>query len=154
MEYQRAVCWIRRDIRLSDHRALAEATARSAQVAVVFVFDSLILDALQDRNDRRVTFIYDSLRELDENLRKRRSKLVVLLGDPVKVIPQFCKDMGAEALFFNEDVDPYAVKRDAEVARQVPKSHSFKDHVVFIRDEILNLQGEPFKVFTPYSRCV
>ncbi|MBL8059504.1 MAG: deoxyribodipyrimidine photo-lyase [Chthonomonas sp.] len=153
MDYHRAVCWIRRDIRLSDHRALAEATANARQVALAFVFDTTILDALEDRDDRRVNFIYDSLKELDDNLKKHGSKLVVLHGNPIVEIPKLCRDLDAEALFFNEDVDPYAVKRDAEVVRQVKHTHSFKDHVVFIRDEILNLQGEPFKVFTPYSKA-
>ena len=152
MAYKKAVCWIRRDIRLSDHRALAEATAQADQVAVVFVFDTVILDQLADRDDRRLTFIYDSLRELDESLKKNQSKLVVLHGDPVGQIPAFCQEIGADALFFNEDVDPYALKRDSAVATKVQNTNAFKDHVVFIRDEILNQQGEPFKVFTPYSK--
>lgn len=157
MGLKRAVCWIRRDLRLQDHRALAEATAQAEEVAVAFVFDTEILRELPDEDDRRVTFIYESLREVDENLRRLGSKLIVLHGNPVDLIPKLCAELGAEALFFNKDVDPYAITRDAEVRRKLEEqrvaAYSFKDHVIFIGDEVLNLSGEPFKVYTPYSKA-
>ena len=77
MLYERSIVWLRRDLRLDDHAALAEATRTSRAVAVVFVFDSEILKHLKDKADRRLTFIAESLGELDLSLRSRRSALVV-----------------------------------------------------------------------------
>lgn len=152
--FSRAICWLRRDLRLTDHVALAAATAQAHEVAVVFVFDRLILDALEDRDDRRVTFLHQSLREIDTKLRALGSRLIVLHGDPVQLIPALGRELGAEALFFNHDFEPYALERDEKVRETFPgEVHTFKDHVIFERKEVLSGSGMPFRVFTPFSRA-
>lgn len=156
-EFGRSVCWIRRDMRLEDHTALAQATARSETVAVVFVYDTIILDAISDRSDRRMTFIHQTLEELSGDLKSLGSEIVTLIGDPVEVIPQFCADWKAEAVFAAHDDDPYALERDKRVRENLSRDgavfHTFKDHVVFERREVLTGGGEAYKVFTPYSRA-
>lgn len=154
---QRAICWIRRDLRLADHAALAEATSRADEVAVVFVFDRVILDALEDRDDRRVTFIHRSLEELDRRLRKLGSHLIVRHGDPVEEIPQVAGEFGAESVFAGKDNDPYAILRDAEVNRRLSTQgaplHLVRDITVFEPHELRTLAGTPFTVFTPYMKA-
>lgn len=154
-KYPQSLCWIRRDLRLSDHRALSEATRNSEKVGVVFVFDSTILDQLADRDDRRVSFIHQSLQELDEKLQAQGSKLIVLQGDPVKLIPQLAIRWKAQAVFTNRDYEPQAKDRDLSVENALQKNriafHSFKDQVIFERREILSGSGTPFRVFTPYK---
>ncbi len=155
--YRRALCWIRRDLRLSDHTALAEAAAAAAEVIVAFVYDRPILDALADPDDRRLTFISRSLDELDSGLRSLGSHLVTLQGDPVDLIPRLAEHTGSEAVFASHDDDPYALERDTRVAGALAKDgrsfHSHKDCVVFERREVLSQTGAPFRVFTPYSRA-
>lgn len=148
-----SLVWIRRDLRLTDHAALAEATAKSDRVAVVFVFDRNILDELQDLDDRRLTFIHQSLREVDERLQAQGSRLIVLDGDPVDLIPALVRRLGVDQLLFNGDVEPYALIRDNEIRRRVPQAVVRKDHVVFARREVVSQAGEPFKVYTPYSKA-
>jgi deoxyribodipyrimidine photo-lyase len=150
-QYQRALCWIRRDLRISDHAALAAATQSSAQVAVVFVFDRKILDELKDRDDRRLTFIYRSLQEVDARLREHGSRLVVLHGDPVVEIPKLAAHMKAEAVFTARDYEPYARERDAAVASEV-NLVTVKDIVVREGGEIFSGSGTPMRVYTPYSK--
>ena len=60
--------WLRRDLRADDNAALHHALKRARRVHCVFVFDTTILDRLQDRDDRRVEFILASLIELDGRL--------------------------------------------------------------------------------------
>jgi len=146
------LCWLRRDLRLSDHAALHVACATGARVAVCFVFDTTILDALQDRDDARVTFIHDSLTALDGDLRTRGSRLVVLHGDPITEIPKIAQRLGATEVYASEDYEPAAIERDRRVAEQVTL-HLFKDQVIRAKWEILSGSGEPFKVFTPYSKA-
>ncbi|MDT8323938.1 MAG: deoxyribodipyrimidine photo-lyase, partial [Bacteroidota bacterium] len=147
----------RRDLRLFDNRGLAEATRRARRVIPVFVFDSNILGDLEDRADRRVTFIHDAVTEVKDALRQRGSDLVVLHGDPVHVLPAVAEKTGAEAVFVNEDYEPYAKVRDDALATALVDTgrafHAFKDHVIYARDEILNREGTPYKVFTPYRRA-
>ncbi|MBS1723299.1 MAG: deoxyribodipyrimidine photo-lyase [Armatimonadetes bacterium] len=149
-----AVCWVRRDLRASDHRALAEATRAARQVAVVFVYDTTILGELNDRADKRVTFIHRSLDDLDLALKGR---LLTAIGDPCAVIPKLAHELGAEAVFANHDDDPYALRRDARVKEELAKDgrelRTFKDHVVFERAEVATAGGTPFRVYTPYARA-
>ncbi len=152
----RALCWIRRDLRLHDHTALALACELAQEVVVVFVYDTVILDALPNRADRRLTFIHRSLEEVDAELSRHGSRLVTVIGDPVEEIPRLAVTLGADLVVASHDDEPYALTRDAEVARRLRTQgcelRTVKDHVVLERAEVLNNSGEPFRVFTPYSR--
>ncbi len=153
---RRALCWIRRDLRLRDHRPLAQACAQADEVAVVFVFDTTILDYLEDRDDRRVTFIHQSLTELHQKLQTQGSGLIVLHGDPAELVPKLADDLKAEVVFAGRDYDPAATRRDLAVAKALESTgrelRLFKDQVVFEAGEVLSRSGQPFKVFTPYAK--
>jgi len=149
---KRALVWIRRDLRLHDHAALSAATHEADEVAVVFVFDCVILDALADKDDRRLTYICRSLEEVDAKLRGHGSRLLVMHGDPVSLIPSLAREWNADAVFANRDYEPYARERDAKVAAQV-ELRTFKDIVVLEPHEVATKEGSPFKVFTPFHRC-
>lgn len=155
--YPRSICWFRRDLRLHDHAALFHALKQSAAVHCVFVFDTDILDKLADKRDRRVEFIWHSLRELQENLQRYGSTLRVLHGKARETIPQLALELGAQAVFCNRDYEPDAVSRDAAVEAALAKSgiafHHYKDQVIFERSEILTGAGKPFSVFTPYKNA-
>ena len=157
IKYKKSLVWIRRDMRLADHTALNHATRNSDSVAVAFVFDTEILKDLKNKADRRVTFIYDSLREIDVDLRKYGSKLIVRFGNPVLEIPKLIKELNAEALYFNEDYEPYAIMRDQKIQESLKKSavpsYCSKDHVIFSGKEVLKPNRTPYQMFTPYKRA-
>lgn len=152
-----ALCWIRRDLRLRDHRALAEAARLAERVVVAFVYDQNILGALEDRDDRRVGFIHTSLEEVAQGLAERGSALLARSGDPVEAIPRLARELGVSAVVCSHDDDPYALQRDAAVgaalARHGVQFRSVKDHVVLERQEVLTKEGRPYTVFTPYFRA-
>ena len=154
--YRHSICWIRRDLRLSDHVALSAAKKNSDFVTVVFVFDSVITKKLKDKNDRRLVFIHKSLQEVHRKLQGYQSSLVVLNGDPVEEIPNVVREIEADAVYANIDIEPYAKKRDHEVAKKLfdmgCSFHLFKDHVIYLGSEITNRASEPYKVFTPYKK--
>lgn len=153
---QRALCWIRRDLRLNDHRALHQATEAADGVALVFIFDPAILDPL-DRDDTRVNFIHQSLVEIDEQLAGLGSALVVRYGDPVQLIPQLARELRADAVFTAHDLEPDALERDKRVRerllQQATEFRTCKDHLIRQKSEVLNQSGGPFKVYTPYSKA-
>ena len=155
-EFRRGLVWVRRDLRLYDHRALQEATQRCESVAVVFVFDTDILGQLPS-SDRRVTFIYHSLQEVDSELQKFGGQLIVRYGQPVQEIVAVARRLGIDAVFINHDYEPQATHRDGSVRQQLSahgvRLFSFKDQVVFEKREVLNGSGQPFKVFTPYKNA-
>jgi deoxyribodipyrimidine photo-lyase len=148
----KTLCWIRRDLRLHDHAALSWALSQG-ETTVVFVFDTYILDKLKDKSDQRVSFIYDSLLELESELNKKGSSLIIAYGKPEGEIPRIAKELGVSAVACNRDYEPYAKKRDGMVATALGdiKFEQFKDSVIFEKHEVLNGKGEIYKVFTPYK---
>ncbi|HET9700461.1 MAG TPA: deoxyribodipyrimidine photo-lyase [Burkholderiales bacterium] len=157
VQYEKSLCWFRRDLRADDHAALSAALRSSRRVWCVFVFDTDILDPLPDRADRRVEFIWEALRELDRALRALGGGLMVLHGLAREEIPALAARLGAQAVFASRDYEPAAVARDEAVARSLAGQgiafQSVKDQVVFECDEVLTKDGRPFSVFTPYSRA-
>jgi deoxyribodipyrimidine photo-lyase len=157
--YDRALVWFRRDLRSFDHAALHHALASAKQVFCVFIFDKDILDPLLAHGsmDRRVAFIHASLRELDEELRQHGGGLIVQHARAAEAIPALAKTLNIDAVFCNHDYEPYAQQRDQDVADTLAGQHrkflSFKDQVIFEKDEVLSQVGNPFSVFTPYKNA-
>ena len=154
--YEKSLVWFRRDLRDYDHAALYHALKYSKQVFCVFIFDTVILDHLTDKLDRRVEFIWESIRELKAAFQAKGSDLIVLHGNPRLEIPKLANNLKVEALFANHDYEPSAIQRDTEVAQQLEtiniQFHHYKDHVIFEKNEVLTGQNTPYTVFTPYSR--
>ena len=149
--------WFRRDLRLQDNTALS-AAARDSGGAVIpaFVLDDQLLRGA-DVAPARIHFMLDCLRDLDANLRRRGSRLIVLRGDPATELARLAQITGAEAVCFNRDYTPAALRRDARVTRALQDAgaevRSFKDAVIFEQSELLTSAGQPYTVFTPYKRA-
>jgi deoxyribodipyrimidine photo-lyase len=152
-----SLVWFRRDLRDYDHHALAQALAAGAPVYATFVFDREILDALPSPADRRVEFIWESVRELDAALRRRGGGLVVRHARASEAIPALADALGVAAVYANHDYEPAAQDRDAAVAHALAgrgiSFRTFKDQVVFERSEVVTQSGRPFTVFTPYRNA-
>ncbi len=152
-----ALVWFRRDLRAYDHAALHAALRASRTVHCAFVFDTDILGALPSRADRRVDFIWQSVRELGERLAGMGGGLHVLHGSAREEIPRIARRLGVDSVYANRDYEPRAVARDAEVEAKLRAAgkafHTSKDQVIFEADEVLTRAGTPFAVFTPYERA-
>ena len=152
-----ALVWFRRDLRDFDHAALAAALSAHARVHCAFVFDTEILESLRSRADRRVTFLWDSVRELQAALAARGGGLHVPHGRARDEIPRLAKALGVGAVYANRDYEPQAIARDAEVAARLREEgidfRTRKDQVIFELDEVRTRSGGPFSVFTPYKRA-
>ena len=152
-----ALVWFRRDLRDFDHAALYHALKAHTHVYCAFVFDTDILDALPDHADRRVEFIWESVRELQQALRSQGGDLIVLHACAKEAIPALAVKLKASAVYSNRDYEPDAVARDAEVAAKLASHdiafHQYKDQVIFEQDEVLTQAGKPYGVFTPYKNA-
>jgi len=152
-----ALVWFRRDLRFVDHAALCAALSRSKRVWCVFIFDTGILDALPSRYNRRIEFIWHSLRELDGVLREHGGGLLVRHGSALAEIPALARELGVGAVYANRDYEPAAVARDAKVAAMLDAAgiefDLFKDQVIFERAEVMTATGTPYSVFTPYKNA-
>ena len=150
-----ALVWFRRDLRIDDHAALHHAMTRHGRVYCVFVFDTAILDALPTRTDRRVEFIWHCITELDAALRELGGGLVVRHGDARTEVPALAAQLQVDTVYANHDYEPAAIARDRAIATGLAVRgaafQTFKDQVVFEREEVMTLGGTPYSVFTPYK---
>jgi deoxyribodipyrimidine photo-lyase len=149
------IFWFRRDLRLNDNHGLSVALKSGLPVLPVFIFDPNILSNLEE-NDSRITFIHDSVLSLKIELEKIGSSIKVFHESPVKVFESLTMEFSIHAVYTNHDYEPYATERDKTIenllASKGTKFISFKDHVIFEKDEIIKDDGLPYTVFTPYSR--
>ncbi|MDO8368845.1 MAG: deoxyribodipyrimidine photo-lyase [Saprospiraceae bacterium] len=158
--------WFRRDLRLDDNaglyhalRGLAQGLARgsaSCPVLPVFIFDQEILDDLEDKKDARVEFIHHAVSDLKKRLEEMGSSLLVRYGNPREIWSQLLHEFNISSVFTNYDFEPYAIERDNAVRQLLSTKyipfHTFKDHVIFEKNEVLKSDGTPYTVFTPYSK--
>ncbi len=150
------IFWFRRDLRLTDNAGLYHALKSNNPVLPIFIFDTNILDKLADKADRRVAFIHAALEEMQHELIKMKSSLQVFYGTPIDALGKILSIYTIDKVFTNHDYEPYAKERDAAVASLLKTKgaslHTFKDQVIFEKDEVIKDDGKPYTVFTPYSR--
>lgn len=151
------IFWFRRDLRLSDNAGLFHALKSGKHVLPLFIFDTDILDKLENKKDARVEFIHKSLMDMQIGLEKYESSLLVLKGKPLDVFNRLVNEYDIESVYTNNDYEPYALKRDKIIGDFLASNginfYSFKDQVIFEKDEVVKSDGKPYTVFTPYSKA-
>ena len=158
MSFNKPYCifWFRRDLRTDDNHGLAEALNSGLPVKPIFIFDREILDKLDNAQDRRVNFIHQTLRKMQSQMKSKGGDLSVFYGKPLEVWEGLLKDENLKAIYCNEDYEPYALQRDAAVAKMAEEKnisfHPFKDQVIFAKNDVVKDDGKPYTVYTPYSR--
>ena len=154
--FAQSLVWFRRDLRCFDHAALDAALKQSRTVYCCFIFDTAILASLPP-HDRRIPFIHACIAELTQELAAQGGQLLVRHASAEAEIPRLARELNVDAVFFNHDYEPQAIARDARVTQTLAQdgipAFSFKDQVVFEKNEILTQQGKPFSVFTPYKNA-
>lgn len=150
------VVWFRRDLRLEDNAALYHALKAGKPVIPLFIFDRNILDHLEDKADRRVEFIQASITEMQQQLVGIGSSMLVVYGFPLDVFKTLLEQYTIEKVYTNHDYEPYATERDSAVQELLnlagTKFATYKDQVIFEKNEVVKDNNSPYTVFTPYSR--
>lgn len=152
IDSQTTLFWFRRDLRLADNAGLYRALRENKNVLPIFIFDTQILNELDDEGDKRVEFIHTTLAQLKNELEAHNSSLLVLHGNPVELFEK----ISPKAVYTNHDYEPRARTRDEKVSAILTRKNSvlktFKDQVIFEKSEVTKDDGNPYTVFTPYSR--
>lgn len=147
--------WFRRDLRIEDNCGLFHALNGKNKVLPIFIFDKEILKKLP-KQDARLEMILISLNNIDLAMKAKRCSVGRFLGTPKTIFPELIKKWRVEKVICNEDYEPYATNRDAEIRQLLEKEgvvfEMYKDQVIFAKDEIVKKDGSPYKVYTPFSR--
>ncbi|MEM6643384.1 MAG: deoxyribodipyrimidine photo-lyase [Bacteroidota bacterium] len=152
---QVTIFWHRRDLRIEDNIGLHSALQEESPVQPIFIFDTNILHELP-KKDARVAFIHQEITRIAGELKERGTSIDVRIGEPINIWQDLLEDYDIKIVWANRDYEPYARKRDKEVY-DLLKEHGIpfkakKDHVIFEKDEVVKKDGNPYTVYTPYSR--
>lgn len=150
------IFWFRRDLRLDDNVGFLEALKGEHPVMPIFIFDKSILDHLPE-DDARVTFIFETLQSMRNKLQDDYgSSIAMFYGKPKDIYQQLVKDYNIKKVYTNRDYEPYAKERDDAIETLLKSNDiefkTFKDQVIFEKDEVVKNDGDPYVVYTPYSR--
>ena len=150
------IFWFRRDLRLEDNVGLYKALQSEHPVLPIFIFDSEILEKLPE-DDARVSFIHETLQNMINLLQKEyNSSIAIYQGKPIEVYKKLIKEYNIQEVYTNHDYEPYAKTRDKAIASLLKDNaiafKTFKDQVIFEKDEIVKSDGKPYVVYTPYMK--
>ena len=150
-----SIFWFRRDLRLHDNKALFHALQSEEKILPIFIFDIDILKKIP-KDDARISFIYSELKAMNTHLESFGTEIKIFHGNPKEVFKSLMKNYTIVKVFTNHDYEPYAIKRDLDIKKLVSSNkidfQTYKDQVIFERNEITKKDGKPYVVYTPYSR--
>jgi deoxyribodipyrimidine photo-lyase len=150
-----SIVWFRQDLRLADNPALHAAAKRGEPVIPVYVWSP------EDEGDwppgaASRWWLHQSLRNLDEALRKRGSRLLLTTGRAKDVLPKLAAKAGATAVYWNRRYEPAALECSADVEKALSaakiETATFNGSLLVEPNALLNLSGKPYRVYTPYRR--
>lgn len=156
MKSKVSIFWFRRDLRLEDNVGLYQALAYEFPVLPVFIFDETILNKLEDKKDRRVDYIHQVLLAINNELNKFDARLNTFYGNPSDIFKMLSERYAIQGVFCNCDYEPQAIKRDKDIHQFFNERDvlfkTFKDQVIFDKNDVMKNDGTPYTVYTPYSK--
>ncbi len=146
--------WLRRDLRLSDHPAMAAAIAQGVPVIPVFILDP-VFEMLGVAQKWRLQKL---LAQLSARFEKRGAKLILRRGAALEQLKSLCRETGAQQVFWTRLYEPETIARDADIKTALRKNgiqtHSLSGHLLFEPWDVATKTGGPYKVFTPFWNAV
>ena len=159
MKTSRTLFWHRRDLRLTDNTGLTAAVALGPAVTGVYVLDPALITPppeLPPMAPARLWFLVETLTELQQRWCDAGSRLLVLAGDPVLLLPRLAALLDAPSVVWSRDVEPYARERDRQVARALQadgrKLLVDWDQVLVAPELLKTGGGDPYRVYGPFLR--
>ena len=152
----RTLVWFRgKDLRVADHAPLAEA-ARTGEVVPVFVLDPYFFASERARElPHRMQFLLASIESLAKNLAHLGSRLVLVRGKSVEVIPTLARQVRADRVVAHRWTEPFGRERDRRVTAALGSTFELFEGETLVRPgDVRTGGGTPYSVFTPFARAV
>lgn len=155
-KFRKSLFLFRRDLRLEDNTGLIFALKSSEVVIPAFIFTPEQIEKNPFRSDHCLKFMIESLKDLENQLKKKRGKLFFFKGKPEEIVNKCVRECDIEALIVNRDYTPYSLQRDKKLEEVCKINHisfhSFDDALLHPPEETLKKDGRPYSIFTPYFR--
>ncbi|WP_082915032.1 cryptochrome/photolyase family protein [Paramagnetospirillum marisnigri] len=148
--------WFRRDLRLDDNPALAEAAATGRPVLPVYVHDEDSAGAWAEGGASR-WWLHHSLARLGEGLKRLGVPLLLRRGPAAEMLAETARMVGADTVVWNRRIEPWAARQEAAVAARAAGAglvaRAVGSPLLFEPDRVTSKLGTPLKVFTPFWRA-
>ncbi|MBX7042662.1 MAG: DNA photolyase family protein [Ignavibacteria bacterium] len=148
------IYWFRKDLRTEDNTALSEFCRSAKQkdkVSFIYIKNT---NSFSYFGEKRIRFLFQCLSSLNESLKANGFSLQVFHGKSSDAIGDILSKHGPAEIWFNRQVEPYCIARDnsvRELAEQRDcKVFEFDDTTMIPPGEVVNLQNEQYKVYTPF----
>lgn len=150
-----ALVWLRRDLRLHDNPALAQAIADGFAPVLVYVH------APQEQGDwapgaASRTWLHHSLTALQHDIAEIGGRLIIAQGQSLHELERLQAETQAESLYFSNVYEPILQARDGRVQAAFEQRglivKRFNASLLFEPWQIQTGGGTPYKVFTPFWR--
>lgn len=150
------IVWFRQDLRLHDHTALSAAAATGAPLIPVYVHDEET-KGCGVRGGASKWWLHESLKSLDEDLRKLGSSLVFARGPALEVLSDLARETGAGAIFWSRGYEPWAMKLERKLHGNLEgagvRCRRFSGSLLFEPEDIKTNSGESFRAFKPFHKA-
>lgn len=147
--------WFRRDLRITDNTSLHHAASSGKPVIPLYILSSWKKNHAWTGPNRQ-KFLCGSLDALAKELKKINGRLIIREGEQIKTINDLLSETNASAIYLNRDPDPFGKSKQLELQKLCEKlkieCHLFDDVALHNPEEIRTGSGNPYKVFTPYSK--
>lgn len=155
-KFQKSLFLFRRDLRLEDNTGLIFALQSSEVVIPAFIFTPQQIEKNPFKSDHCLKFMIESLKDLENQLKKKGGKLFLFKGKPEEIVSQCMLELNIEALIVNRDYTPYSRQRDQKLEKVCKTGpipfYSFDDALLHPPEETLKKDRKPYTIFTPYFR--
>ncbi len=152
----RSIFWHRRDLRIEDNIGLFEAAKNSKELVGIYILDPNLLNPNKNTSEAKNWFLGESLLELERNWESRGSRLLILSGDPIKLISKLAELIKVECIYWNENIEPYEINRDKQITKILSKEkikvYTYLDQLIVNPTDIKTNNDEPYKVYGPFYR--
>jgi deoxyribodipyrimidine photo-lyase len=146
-----AIWWIRRDLRLVDNQAVNSALESADYILPLFILDERLLSSPYV-GEKRLSFLFAGLHNLDQNLRRKGGCLILRQGDPLEVLRELTNEHNVGGIYAEPDYSPYALHRDESLSSQLPINW-IGSPVMHPPGTVLKKSGDPFVVYTPFRNA-
>lgn len=156
-EQSPVIVWFRNDLRLSDNPAFRKAQESDLPIIPLFILDE------EGEGDWAMGgasqwWLHHSLSALAEDLKSKKSRLILRIGNSGEILRRICEETSASAVHWNRRYEPAIVARDTEIKKALAEhsiqARSFNGSLLQSPLSVTNKSGSPFKVFTPFWKHI
>ena len=149
----------RRDFRIIDNNGLNYAMDNYSNILPIFIFTpEQVTSKNKYKSNNAIQFMCECLDELDNDLKKHKSKLHFFNGDNIDILSKIIKKIDVESITFNKYYTPYAIQRDCDITNYCNKNdihcNIIEDYLLAPMSTFNKKDGEPYTIFTPFKNNV